>query len=139
MKRIIFFSLIVLPAVAFSQNSITPETLLQLGRVNPVGISKDKQYVVYSVSVPDISQNKNTTKSYRIPVNGGNAEAINNTDTLVYNNHISPDGKWKIYDSDIKIMNVYGSDFYPDLTKSNVQIYNSLMYRHWDTWEDGKF
>jgi dipeptidyl aminopeptidase/acylaminoacyl peptidase len=36
-------------------------------------------------------------------------------------------------------MNVYGSDFYPDLTKSNVQVYNSLMYRHWDTWEDGKF
>jgi Tol biopolymer transport system component len=36
-------------------------------------------------------------------------------------------------------MNVYGSDFYPDLTKSNVHIYNSLMYRHWDTWEDGKF
>src|SRR6478736_4944623 len=36
-------------------------------------------------------------------------------------------------------MNVYGSDFYPELTKSNVQVYNSLMYRHWDTWEDGKF
>ena len=139
MKRIIFFSLIVLPAIAFSQNSITPETLWQLGRVNPVGVSKDKQYVVYSVSVPDISQNKNVTKTYRIAVNGGTAEQIENADTLIYNNHISPDGKWKIHDSDVKIMNVYGSDFYPDLTKSNVQIYNSLMYRHWDTWEDGKF
>ena len=36
-------------------------------------------------------------------------------------------------------MNVYGYDFYPELTKSNVQIYNGLDYRHWDTWEDGKF
>ena len=45
----------------------------------------------------------------------------------------------RLNDSDVKIMNVSGSDFYPDLTKSNVRIYNSLMYRHWDTWEDGKF
>jgi dipeptidyl aminopeptidase/acylaminoacyl peptidase len=139
MKRIIFFSLIVLPALTFSQNKITPELLWQLGRVNAIGISKDKKYVVYSVSTPDAAQNKSSSKTYRIPVAGGNAEEINNADTFVYNNHISPDGKWKISDSDIKIMNVYGSDFYPDLTKSNVHIYNSLMYRHWDTWEDGKF
>ncbi|MEP6467931.1 MAG: S9 family peptidase, partial [Parafilimonas sp.] len=139
MKIIIFFSLIVLPAITFSQAKLTPEMLLQLGRVNPVGISKDQKYVVYSVSIPDISENKNTTKTYRIPVAGGAAQEINNADTLVNNDHISPDGKWKIYDSDVKIMNVYGKDFYPDLTKSNVQIYNSLMYRHWDTWEDGKF
>ncbi|HEY2727040.1 MAG TPA: prolyl oligopeptidase family serine peptidase, partial [Parafilimonas sp.] len=139
MKRIIFFSLIVLPAIIFSQNMMTPELLWQLERVNPTGVSKDKKYIVYSVSTPDVSKNKISTKTYRIPVAGGAAEEIENADTLVYNNHISPDGKWKISDSDVKIMKVYGSDFYPDLTKSNVQIYNSLMYRHWDTWEDGKF
>jgi len=58
---------------------------------------------------------------------------------MMGNIHVSPNGKWKISDSDVKLMNVYGNDFYPALPKSNVQIYNSLMYRHWDTWEDGKF
>jgi len=29
--------------------------------------------------------------------------------------------------------------FYPDLDKSGVLIYESLNYRHWDTWEDGAF
>ena len=139
MKKIIISCLIVLPAIVVAQTNLTPELLWKLGRVNPAGVSKNKQYIVYSVATPDATQNKNITKTYRININGGNAEEINNADTLVYNSHISPDGKWKLSDSEVKIMNVNGSDFYPDLTKSNVQIYNSLMYRHWDTWEDGKF
>ncbi|HEX5152257.1 MAG TPA: prolyl oligopeptidase family serine peptidase [Parafilimonas sp.] len=139
MKKILMFLLIAAPVFCMSQNVMTPELLWKLGRLNAIGVSKDKKYVVYAVSTPDVMQNKSSTKTYRIPVAGGTAEEISNADTLVYNNHISPDGKWKISDSDVKIMNVYGSDFYPDLTKSNAQIYNSLMYRHWDTWEDGKF
>jgi dipeptidyl aminopeptidase/acylaminoacyl peptidase len=139
MKKFILIFLMAAPVICFSQTSMTPELLWKLGRVNATGISKDKQYVIYSVSVPDVAQNKSNTKTYRIPVSGGNAELVSNADTLVYNKHISPDGKWKLSDSDVKTMKVYGSDFYPDLTKSNVQIYNSLMYRHWDTWEDGKF
>ncbi len=141
MKKIITVILCLMSLSFFShaQTTLSPELLWKLGRVNPVGISKDKQYIIYSVSTPDAAANKSTTKSYRIPVIGGIAEAISNADTLVYNNHISPDGKWKISDSEVKVMNVFGSDFYPDLTKSNAQVYNSLMYRHWDTWEDGKF
>ncbi len=118
---------------------MTPELLWKLGRVSAVGLSKDKKYIVYSVLTFDAAKNTRSSKTYRVPVEGGSAEEINNTDTRVYNNQTSPDGKWKISDSDVKVMNVYGSDFYPDLANSNVQIYNSLMYRHWDTWEDGKF
>jgi dipeptidyl aminopeptidase/acylaminoacyl peptidase len=139
MKKVVCLALIALPLFCLAQNVMTPELLWKLGRLNAIGVSKDKKYVVYAVSTPDVSQNKSFTKTYRLPVDGGTPETINNVDTLVYNNHVSPDGKWKISDSDVKIMNVYGSDFYPDLTKSNVQVYNSLMYRHWDTWEDGKF
>jgi dipeptidyl aminopeptidase/acylaminoacyl peptidase len=139
MKKIILNCLIALPVVLFSQSVMTPELLWKLGRVTAIGISKDKHFMVYSVGVPDIAQNKIITKTYRIPLAGGTSEQMDKADTLVYNNHVSPDGKWKLSDSDVKIMNVYGSDFYPDLTKSNAMIYNSLMYRHWDTWEDGKF
>jgi dipeptidyl aminopeptidase/acylaminoacyl peptidase len=37
------------------------------------------------------------------------------------------------------VKNVSGKDFYPDLNKSDVMIYDDLNYRHWDTWEDGAF
>ncbi len=139
MKRFYLLLLIVLPLYIFPQTTMSPELLWKLGRVNGIGISKNKQYIIYSVATPDVVQNKAVSKTYRLPVNGGTAEEITNADTLVANNHISADGKWKISDSDVKIMNIYGSDFYPALTKSNVQIYNGLDYRHWDTWEDGKF
>ena len=139
MKKIFIIAIALFPLFVFAQNTMTPELLWKFGRVSGVGISKDKQYIIYSVSTPDVVQNKSTTKTYRMAVNGGNADEISNADTLIFNHHISPDGKWKIMDSEVKVMNVYGSDFYPELTKSNAQIYNSLMYRHWDTWEDGKF
>jgi len=44
-----------------------------------------------------------------------------------------------VYNEEVKIDNVHGKDFYPELQKSDVQIYNGLDYRHWDTWNEGKF
>ncbi len=34
---------------------------------------------------------------------------------------------------------VKGEDFYPELEKSEVYIYDDLNYRHWDKWEDGHY
>jgi len=124
---------------ASAQNLLTPETLLKLGRVSAKGISKDGKYVVFTVATPDIDQNKNVSKTYKIPIGGGPAVLITNADELVTDTKISPDGKYKISSQDVKVNKVAGSDFYPDLKKSNVLIYESLNYRHWDTWEDGKF
>lgn len=139
MKKIFLLLLLMAPLFCLAQNVMTPELLWKLGRLNAIGISKDKKYVVYAVSTPDLATNKSSTKSYRVPIGGGAAEEITNADTLVPNTHVSPDGQWQISAADVKIMNVFGSDFYPGLSKSNAMIYNSLMYRHWDEWEDGKF
>lgn len=138
--RKLAFTLLGLAALnAFAQNTMTPELLWSLGRVNGVGISKDKQWVIYTVGVPDVSQNKITTTTYKISVNGGTPVEIKNADSLKGNDRISPDGKYIISSDAVKLKNVYGSDFYPQLTKSNAQVYETLNYRHWDTWEDGKF
>jgi dipeptidyl aminopeptidase/acylaminoacyl peptidase len=124
---------------AIAQNKMTPELLWSLGRVSGLGISKDKQWVLYSVSTPDISENKSKRKTFAVPVNGGDAVAINNPDSLLNNDRISSDGKYIISADDVKLKNVYGKDFYPSLTKSNVYIYDNLNQRHWDNWEDGAF
>lgn len=122
-----------------AQKHLTPELMWKLGRVSGTGISTDKQFVIYSVSTPDIAENKSNSKNYKIPVSGGNAEEIAKTDDLLHNDRISPDGKYITSSKPVKVKKVYGSDFYPELTKSNVQIYETLNYRHWDTWEDGNF
>jgi dipeptidyl aminopeptidase/acylaminoacyl peptidase len=38
---------------------------------------------------------------------------------------------------EVKLEKILGKDLYPELEKSNVQVYNGLDYRHWDTWNDG--
>ncbi|HTH32267.1 MAG TPA: S9 family peptidase [Lacibacter sp.] len=140
MKRsIAFVAFLAFALNSFSQNKMTPELLWSLGRVSGLGLSKDKQWVVYSVSTPDINENKSKRKVFAIPRNGGEAIVISNPDSLLVNDRISHDGKYIISASDVKLKKIDGKDLYPELSKSNVQVYDQLNYRHWDTWEDGAF
>lgn len=139
MKEVLLAGLLLPALAANAQRSMTPELLWQLGRVSAIGLSKDKQFVVYSVSTPDVNENKGNKKTYKIPLAGGAPEEITATDNLVVDDLISPDGRYKLSTEEVKLQKVSGSDFYPHLTKSNVRIYDSLNYRHWDTWFDGSF
>ena len=118
---------------------MTPELLWKLGRVNGIAVTKDKNFIIYSVSTPDVVSNKSVTKTYRMAVNGSVGEVIENYSPLVTDKNISPDGKFVVSSQSVKINKVSGKDFYPDLDKSNVRIYDNLMYRHWDEWADGNF
>ncbi len=122
-----------------AQNTMSPELLWKLGRVTALGISKDGKNVVYKVSTPSIEENKSDSKFYTIPVIGGKATEVKDTKDLLIDKNISPDGKYIVYNEEVKIDKVHGKDYYPELEKSNVQIYNGLDYRHWDTWNEGKF
>ena len=139
MKKILLTTLTMMSLSAISQNVMTPETLWKLGRVSVLGISTDAKNIVYSVSSPSVEENKSTSKYYTIPVNGGQAVEITDYKTLITDKNISPDGKFVVYNEAVKINNVHGKDFYPALEKSDVQIYDGLDYRHWDSWNEGKF
>jgi dipeptidyl aminopeptidase/acylaminoacyl peptidase len=136
-----FYTLVALLAAGqlFAQQNLTPEKLWQLGRVSAVGLSKDGSKAVYRVSTPNVDSNKSSSKLYAISLTGGNAETIAAAEALTNNDKISPDGRWIIESREVKIDKVSGTDYYPDLSKSNVQIYDQLNYRHWDEWEDGKY
>lgn len=123
----------------FAQNNLSPEMLWKLGRVSPLGITMDKNFILFDVGNPNMENNKINHKTYKLPIGGGNAEMIENTDGLLKDNKISPDGKYKLVSKPVQILKVTGPEIYPDLQKSDVYVYTSLNYRHWDTWEDGKF
>ena len=139
MKKILILTLFTMSLNVVAQNTISPELLWKLGRVTALGISKDGKNVVYSVSTPSIEENKSSSKFYTITVTGGNATEVTDTKSLLLDKNISPDGKYIVYKEEVKIDKVHGKDYYPELEKSNVQIYNGLDYRHWDTWNEGKF
>jgi dipeptidyl aminopeptidase/acylaminoacyl peptidase len=139
MKKILFIPLLMMSLTAMAQNVMTPELLWKLGRVTPLGISKDGKNVVYKVTTPSVQENKSDSKFYILPVNGGNPTEVKDTKNLLKDKNTSPDGKYIVYNDEVKIEKVHGKDFYPELEKSDVQIYDGLNYRHWDTWSEGKY
>jgi dipeptidyl aminopeptidase/acylaminoacyl peptidase len=133
------FCISMLALTASAQEAMTPELLWQLGRVSGMGISKDASSVVYAVSNYDMPSNAKSTKYYTIPLAGGTATEVKDAAALVADKNTSANGTYKLYHEKVKIQSVTGIDYYPELDNSNVQIYNDLMYRHWDTWSDGSY
>ncbi len=69
----------------------------------------------------------------------GNSVQLTNYEDGIENAKISPDGKHILFSKQVLLKNYHSVDKYKDLPKSNVYIYDNLDYRHWDTWNDGKF
>ncbi len=137
MKKIFFIIVSTMSIAASAQQVLSPELLWKLGRVSVLGISKDGKSVVYKVAIPSVEENKSNSKFYTIPVNGGNATEVKDTKDLVADKNVSPNGKYILSSQEVKVNKVLGKDIYPNLDKSNAQVYNSLDYRHWDTYNDG--
>lgn len=55
------------------------------------------------------------------------------------NIRISPDGKKIMYTRDVQISKILGKDKYADLPKATGYVITDLNFRHWDTWNTGKF
>ncbi|MDX1602399.1 MAG: S9 family peptidase [Salinimicrobium sediminis] len=135
------FLLVLLMAGVYSVSAqtLTPEKLWELERVSAVGLSDDGQKVIFTTRSYDLESNSGSSKTFVIPVRGGAAVEIKSADSLIKDAKISASGKWKILPKDVEVIPVKGEDFYPELEKSEVYIYDDLNYRHWDTWEDGHY
>ena len=139
MKKLFLITLTIMSLSAISQNVMSTEMLWKLGRVTPLGISKDGKNVIYKVTTPSVKENKSDSKFYTISVNGGKSIEVTDYKNLLQDKNQSPDGKYIVYNEEVKINKVLGKDFYPEFENSEVQIYDGLDYRHWDTWNEGKF
>ncbi|WP_324718970.1 S9 family peptidase [Salinimicrobium sp. HB62] len=139
MTRFLFLSFFLYISFSSTAQVMTPEKLWSLKRVSAVGLTSDGEKVIYQTRSYDVEENTGTSKTFIIPVKGGEAVQINNVDSIFSDGKTSASGKWRINPKEVKVEPVTGEDFYPDLEKSDVYIYDDLNYRHWDTWEDGKY
>lgn len=140
MKKI---TLLCLSLAAFSAQAqshvMTPETLWELGRVSPVKVSDDNKTLYYSVTTPNIADNDFETSYYQIGIDGKGVKKLTEDNPILKNKKISPDGKYSLSHEAVKVNKVLGSDYYEDLNKSDVYIFDGLDYRHWDTWNEGTY
>ncbi len=71
-------------------------------------------------------------------VTGKNAKQITNIEGGISVGKVSPDGTHFLYAHDVKIDQTI-QEKYPDLPKTDGEVYTDLMYRHWDSYEDGYY
>ncbi len=139
MKNLLIFILLTFSFSLSAQKVMTPELLWELGRLSVVGISDDKKSIVYKVSIPDIQENSFNSKTYQIPVEGGESAQIEKYDDIIKNSKLSPNGEMILYHERVYLKDIKGYNKYEKLGKSDVYIYDELDYRHWDTWNDGGY
>ena len=130
---------IILSTSAMAQKVMTPELLWQVKKVSPVGITKDKKSLIYKVTSTDVSTQTDQTKTYLLSLAGGRASEIEDYKSLLVDKSLADKTNYKVELEEVKLQKVFGKDFYPSMDLSDVQIYNELNYRHWDTWNNGNY
>lgn len=76
-----------------SSDVMTPEVLWSFGRLGGAQVSPDGETVLYTVSYYNIEENKSYRDVYTVPVKGGEATNITNSESREFNVLWRPDGK----------------------------------------------
>jgi dipeptidyl aminopeptidase/acylaminoacyl peptidase len=138
MRIQVLIVLILVGAQVIAQSVLTPRTMLELRRVSGIGVD-EKGVLYYSVKTVDVESNSSTSDFFAVEPIAATPKKIDRKDLPFKDEHLSSDGNYRIIPEEVKLRDVYGSDYYPQMQQSNVHVYDDLNYRHWDTWEDGKF
>lgn len=85
-----------------------------------------------------ISTEGESAQIWTMNTKGQQQRKVSNFDGDINGFAISPEGDKILFISEVKVDKAV-VDVYPDLPKSSGMIYEDLMYRHWDIWEDGSY
>ncbi len=115
-----------------------PKQLTRSGRDSHPRWAPDSKRIAF------LSARDGAPQVYLISIEGGEATRLTNMAGGVNRLLWSPDGRWIAFTADV----------YPDCaddacnrrrdeererSRVRARIYEALLYRHWDTWEDGKY
>lgn len=76
---------------------------------------------------------------FEMNVDGTEIKQLTNVRDGLENVILSPNKNFIVFTKEVSIKKNIANEKYPDLPKANAYIYEDLNYRHWDTWEDGKY
>ncbi|RRN77493.1 S9 family peptidase [Pseudoxanthomonas sp. SGD-10] len=110
------------------KNGETRKLLEDKESASIVGINKDNRYIALK-----------NNQLYEIDFDGKNATQLSKLKGGLANPKISPDGKHILFTREVQLQSTQAKDKYKDLSKADAYIFEDLNYRHWDTWEDGKY
>ncbi len=85
-----------------------------------------------------LSSESGSSQIWEMNLQGTGKNQLTDIDGDISDYLFSPDGKQLMYTMEVKVdKDIH--DRYPDLPEANAKIEDDIMYRHWDTWEDGLY
>lgn len=122
--------LFVLPVVGGEPNQLTKTAH---GEYNAIW-SPDGYSILYLAA----GKEGKGLQIWEMDKNGNNKKQISDEPQGITNILLSPAGDKILFTCEVKVdENV--NDMHPDLPMANAKLYDDIMYRHWDTWEDGYY
>ncbi len=95
--------------------------------------SADGKYIWY------LSNRGGDMQIWRMDADGGAAVQVSAVDGGVESYGVAPDGCNLFYTKRVHVKDMRSSDLYKDMDKSKARIYDDLMCRHWDYWDEGDY
>jgi len=86
-----------------------------------------------------LSNRSGKMQVWKMNVTGGNATQLSALDSDVEGFGVSADGCRMWWIQSVQTANRRSSDIYKDMDKSQARIYDDLMARHWDYWDEGEY
>ncbi len=86
-----------------------------------------------------LSSKDGSSQIYSITPDGKNLAKLSDVEGGVRGFEVSPDQSKVWMAVEVQVQDVASSAIYSDMPKSNALVYDDLMARHWDVWEDGKY
>ncbi|WP_179349775.1 S9 family peptidase [Winogradskyella pacifica] len=138
-NTLLIFTVILTSNLMIAQKTMTPELLWQVERLSVVGLDSEGKTLFFTVKTPNIEDNSYDSKYFKMPVDGGAIVEIKEEDVKATDKNVSTDGNHELFNTEVQIEAIKGTDVYKNLDKSDVYIFSDLDIRHWDTWSDGSF
>ena len=86
-----------------------------------------------------LSNRSGSMQVWRMAADGSNATQITNVEGGVEDFGVNSDCTALHYVKAVHVKDINSADVYADMDKSKARIYDDLMVRHWDYWDDGSY
>ena len=86
---------VCITSISQSKQILTPELLWKVERLSGISLSKNGKNVVYSVSTPDIAEDRIKQKTFVVSIDGGPSVQILNDDSIFKEKKYIT--RWEIY------------------------------------------
>ena len=101
--------------------------------------NSDPQWSADGSKIYFTSNRSGSTQLWSMNLDGNGAKQITDIEGGIEGYGVAPAGDKLFYVKKVQVKDVKSSDVHKDMDKSKARIYDDLMSRHWDYWDEGSY